>query len=419
MKSAAIIILLVLLIPIRVQAWQIESGDSTYNDEIESVYDFSNPGRIAEALAPLASLSISPYFGFFTASGISILAQNDIINAPPFLKNNRIIGNYYALTIFFLLTVLTTFSSFFSTIKIAGVIISYLEDKSSLLIASLLYVIPFIIGSTDIAETVQSAQPLHAGFTDMNPWLLFAAGVVNLYIIQTTRFALDVLTFITPVPLLDKVFEIAKMAFSAFMVLLYILNPWIPFVILICMFIFCALIYKIIRVRNVYFINMYIKPFLLMKIFNRQYPLKDVSQTMLLSKFDHVSMCVPAFPKFKIGSIKKLHKCWLIGDGEELYLCKKRFLREPLIEQIYPREGSPFAIYEFLFEIKLWQLDKKDACAIAIRKDCKAALEFLLTYYPFDNPESAGAKKAWRNAADFWKALIGESEELPEVRRLE
>ena len=74
--------------------------------------------------------------------------------------------------------------------------------------------------------------------------LLTGLSILNLLVIHAVRFFFELLVWLSPVPLLDAIFETANKASCAGLMVLYAFSPWLALVVNALMFLVCLALFK-------------------------------------------------------------------------------------------------------------------------------------------------------------------------------
>ena len=176
--------------------------------------------NLADWLGPLAPVALSPFFGLACLSGLAIwgpewMGDNALLSAAGPLQNQAVFAVFAALTLLTSIPRLTKVSKPFAQA------IDQLESYSVIVI---LLVIKVVAGLDD-GPTPQAAI-IQFGFLSFTAETLLAiAMVINLFVINSVKFFFEVLIWLTPIPAVDAMFEIANKSIVAGLMALYAFSP--------------------------------------------------------------------------------------------------------------------------------------------------------------------------------------------------
>lgn len=266
-----------------------------------------------EWLGALAPIALSPFFGLTCLSGIAIVGE-DYLPADHYLRRaSTPLRNPLVFIVFLLLTVLTSLPKLSKVSKPFAQAVDQMEAYAALII---LLVIRFI-GNIETGPTgTEEIALVQAGFVDFSAEsLLMLATVVNVIVINTVKFFFEILIWITPVPFIDAIFEVANKTMCAALTAVYAFNPMIATVINLLLLAACLLAFRWVKRREVYY------------------------RTIL---FDFVrgwfskSETLPAdgkllvFPTQAFDDIPPFAKCELSSTNDGWLLSQPRLLRSPV-----------------------------------------------------------------------------------------
>jgi hypothetical protein len=189
---------------------------------------------LTEVLGSLAPIALSPFFALTCLSGASLLAEAGIL--PSSITNNFIMGTNSPLnnSMVFIgllgLTVLTAAPKLTKVSKPLAQAVDQLEAYSGI-VAALAVQFLYQLGS-DTGGTADVVVSYHAGFIETSyatlvSLAIMAFSAMNIFVINSVKFFFEVMILISPIPAVDAIFEAANKAFSGFLLLVYLINPWL------------------------------------------------------------------------------------------------------------------------------------------------------------------------------------------------
>lgn len=194
----------------------------------------------AEILGPLAPVALSPFFGMACLSGVSmlvtrgVLPENAFLDAHPVLTHPAFFGVFLALAVFTSLPRLTKVS------KPLALVCDTLETYAGLVAVVAVQLVRKLLEAPDGDATVVAA-----GFAGIPTELLLAGlSVANFIVIQTVRLFFELLVWISPIPLLDAIFEAANKLVCAGLVALYAFSPWAALAFNALLFLLCLALFR-------------------------------------------------------------------------------------------------------------------------------------------------------------------------------
>lgn len=222
--------LITLLIPFSIFAQQ----------SIEDIMSSLNQNeQIIEQLAQLGPMSINPYLTLFITS---LLSKYDVHNE--YIMTNPIFASWIVLVIAGFLFSSTAIVKLLGD-KLTGpirTVANFLDNKAALLITSLIILAPTFTPSTTTNNYVHLQSAF--GGLDFQTILLIAGSLYFLIVVMSVRLFLEILIFLSPIPIIDTAFEILKISLTIGFVLLSIFFPVTSFVLSILMFLISLVFYR-------------------------------------------------------------------------------------------------------------------------------------------------------------------------------
>lgn len=287
---------------------------------------------LADHLGPLAPVALSPFFGLACLSGAALLVEQGVLPDHPMLSDHAMLtrpGLFAALVI---LTLVTSLPRLTKVGKPLAQLADFLESYAGFVVLLLAWQFG---GGGDGAPTASAPIMLAAGLgADLGGLLLAAAAFANFFVIQTVRLFFEFLVFLTPVPLIDALFEALNKAFTLALIALYVFNPYAALVANLLLFAGCAMLFRWTHRRVVYYRHLVLYP-AAMRIasFFRRAPTGT-------SPDQRPARPPIVFPLKRIGTIKPYAKCRWLREGDGASLAYRPMFGSMRTEAISPAAWS-------------------------------------------------------------------------------
>ena len=304
------ILLILMVLPLFVLA-QAE------NPEVQETV--TQNGILIEQFAQLAPMGINPYLTVFLTSICSKAGfHNDYVATNPFF-NNWIVLIVFGILFLFTASVGTIFKTNKATATI-GLVDTYLSNKAALIVNGIIILTPILMSDNPTNnEIVYQAGFLSISFKTV---LVLLTSMYFLIVVMSVKFFLDILIFLSPIPLIDAVLEITKIVVASIIIIISIVSPIISVIIGVIFFLISLFFYK----RSIKLINKmkYLIVFPIINLFRS----KDQKLT------DGENLSILVFTNTKIGKLKKGIIVRLQENNTTISLIYKRFLRPTITENI-------------------------------------------------------------------------------------
>ena len=304
------VLLVLIMIPLLLQA-QTES--------LEVQETISQNTALVEQFAQLAPMGVNPYLTVFLTSVCSKMGfHNDYVGTNPFFSSWIVLG-LFGLLFFFTSLVGTVFKTNKATATI-GLVDAYLSNKAALVINAIVILAPTFISNEPVHEEIV----YQAGFLSISFKTLLILGV-SLYflvVVMAFKFFIDILIFLSPIPFIDAVLEIAKIAIAAIFIIISIVSPITSVIIAVVMFLISLFFYK----RSIRLINK--TKYLIV------YPILNIFKSKETKLTDGKNLSILVLTNTKIGKLKKGIIVRLQETDEGIKLVKNRFLLANIIQDI-------------------------------------------------------------------------------------
>ncbi len=268
--------------------------------------------------AQLAPMAVNPYVTVFITSFCSKMdLHNDYVKTNPFFNNWFVLGLFGLL---FGYTAIVGSIWKVGPLSPMGIADNWLSGKAALVIQGIVVITPTVLSSTPELETTV----VEAGLVTMSlkTILILTVSLYYLIVVMTVNFFIDILVFLSPIPLVDLILNILKIVFASVLVIVSIISPLASVIIAGCIFIFSLLLYR--RAKRMVNKTKYLMVYPVLNMFrNKEKVLtngQDLSILVLTKK---------ALGKIKKGRIVRLEK----KEGEFM-LTQSRFLLADRIQKL-------------------------------------------------------------------------------------
>lgn len=254
---------------------------------------------LADYLGPMAPVALSPFFGLTCLSGASLLMEKGLLPQHPVLSGHPLLTHPGVLAGLIFLTLFTSLPRLTKVSKPIAQLADFLETYAGFVVLILIQQ-----AGTSTGTTATTATFLTAGIGGTSTeLLLIAAGFLNFIVIQTVRFFFECLIFLTPIPLIDAIFEAANKLVCLALVGLYVFHPAAAMAANLLLFALCALLFRWTHRRVIYYRHVLL------------YPIAHKVGAALRAGESTAPAHDPApvvFPLRAVGAIRKYAKCRLV-----------------------------------------------------------------------------------------------------------
>lgn len=190
--------------------------------EIVAAQQFGQSLSIAEWLGPMAPVALSPFFGVACLSGLSLFGGGWVASGNPLLGLDSPLHDIRVFGVFLVLSLLTSIPRLTKVSKPFAQAADQLESWSGVIT---MLVLRYMITS-DAPGTENPVALVQLGlFSFSADLVLMLAAAVNVFVISTVRFFCEVMIWLTPVPMLDALFELCNKLVCAILMALYAWSP--------------------------------------------------------------------------------------------------------------------------------------------------------------------------------------------------
>ncbi len=216
-----------------------------------------------EWLGPLSAVALSPFFGLACLSGAATFGPEWLQSRSSLLGESSPLNNPVLFWVMLGLTMMTSLPRFTKVSKPFALAVEKLEMYSAVII---LISMKFIGGS--VLPSDQSLPPqetilMTAGIATLPVDLLLSvAAALNIVIINTVKFAIELLVWLIPFPAVDAVLELGNKSLSATLMALYAYSPLLATALNLCILVGCCFVFFRVKRRLAYMKELIMRPLL-------------------------------------------------------------------------------------------------------------------------------------------------------------
>ncbi|MEZ6059721.1 MAG: hypothetical protein R3C19_05105 [Planctomycetaceae bacterium] len=295
--------------------------DSYSSTDVVAAQQLVHGMGVADWLGPLAPVALSPFFGITCLSGMAIFGKGWVSAENPFLGATSPLNNPAVFWTFLALTLVTSIPRFTKVSKPFAQAVDQVEAWAGIITLLTLKVLMSATTGSDV--TVEAPEVVQLGVISVTvDTLLMVAAAINIFVINTVKFFFEVLIWITPVPAIDAVFEVANKTACAVLMAIYGFSPTIATVINLAMLAACLVVFRWIYRREVFFRTM---------LLDAVWALISPPKTQLRPE-------VVVFPVATVGTVPARSRCILSRSEAGWLLTQCRLLRDDAVTKI-PFDG--------------------------------------------------------------------------------
>ena len=282
--------------------------------DVAAAQQFTQTLGIAEWLGPMAPVALSPFFGIACLSGMSLYGQNWIAADNAFLGEASPLHNPVVFWVFLGLTVLTSVPRFTKVSKPFAQAMDHVEAWSGIIT---MVVLKIMIGAA--APAPEQLDVVQMGLLSSSvDTLLIIAAAINIFVINALKFFFEMLIWITPVPAIDAIFEVANKTACGLLMAIYGYSPTIATIINLLMFVVAAIVFRWVYRREVFFRTI----------------LMDALVTFFFPPTSVSKPDVWVFPTRDVGPIPARARCLLRRSDTGWSLIQQRMFRQNITVDI-------------------------------------------------------------------------------------
>lgn len=280
--------------------------------------------HFTELIGHLLPISLSPYLTLFATSLLAKLGYGaDFFQGHPLFNSYLVMG--FSLLLFGITMVPKLFSKVAAPITLTA---NFLDNKASIIIVLIITLLPSLIGPQ--TETMALNVQFGALGDLLLPFevvIIAAVAVIYIVVVMTVRLFLEILIMLSPVPLIDTIFEFAKIGMTLLFILLGVFFPNFAFGIAVIAFLISLVMYRK-ATRTIAQIRFLIIAPVINFIFRRKGELISKKLPYAIKKeVSNPILAIPVFNQTALGDIPKNKSVWLVKDQDKLILAHAAFLR--------------------------------------------------------------------------------------------
>ena len=288
---------------------QRETASEISEAEIVAAQQFGQTLSVAEWLGPMAPVALSPFFGVACLSGLSLFGGSWVASGNPLIGPDSPLHDTRVFGVFLILTLLTSIPRLTKVSKPFAQAADQLESWSGVIT---MLVLRYMISSESAVVEEPVALVQLGLFSSSADLVMMLAAAVNIFVISAVRFFCEVLIWLTPVPLLDAVFELCNKMVCAMLMALYAWSPVLALTLNVGIFLAALLVFGWVHRREIFFRTM----------------LFDFLRATLGSPRPADASSLIVFPARAVGAIKARARCELRPtDGGWMLTCHRWFGR--------------------------------------------------------------------------------------------
>lgn len=293
----------------------IDLSSPLSTQEREMAMAISDKVKATEWLGALGPVAVSPFFGLTCLSAIAILGEDRLPPDHYLRRASTPLRNPLVLLTFLLLTILTSIPKFSKVSKPFAQAVDQLETYSAIVILLVIRVLGGIELSGGEEPQIAMAVVHKAGVIEFSvEALLMIATVANIVVINSVKFFFEIMIWITPIPLIDAMFEASSKAVCVGLAALYAYSPAIATIVNLSMLACCLVVFAWVKRREIYY--------------------RTILFDFARSWWNRSSSPPPndkliVFPKDRIENIPPMAKCELSKSPDGWLLHMPRWFRKP------------------------------------------------------------------------------------------
>ncbi len=232
-----------------------------------------------EWLGTLAPIAISPFFGITCLAGMSQLSAGTFLENNQFISSNPVLHNPYVFWIFLGLTLLTSLPRLTKVSKPIAQALDQVETYAGIITLLVIRIAASTAPQPEAETVAMSMGMVNVTFEA----LLCLAAVWNIIVINTVRFFLEILAWLTPVPSIDAIFEATNKVVCACFMAIYAYSPVMATAINLFLLFACLFVFRWIHRRVIYARHIFLDPILTLF-----FPRYGVPRNSRIEVFNHL-----------------------------------------------------------------------------------------------------------------------------------
>jgi len=282
--------------------------------DVTAYQQFGQTLGVADWLGPLAPVALSPFFGILCLAAMSLYGGAWISPDNAFLGDASPLHNPAIFWTFLVLTLITSIPRLTKVSKPFAQAVDQIEAWAGIIT---LLALKLMMGAE--APDLEQLSMVELGIVSATTsTLLMVAAAINVFVINTVKFFFEVLIWITPIPAIDAMFEVANKSACAVLMAIYGYSPTIATGINLVMFVAAAFVFSWVYRREVFF-----RSALLDAVWAFFAAPKSVAESELV-----------VFPAAVLGPFPARTRCRLRKTESGWTLVQPRFLRSDILVEI-------------------------------------------------------------------------------------
>ncbi len=310
---------------LKVDAEGVHPGEASRGFSVRDVaaaQQFGQTIGVADWLGPLAPIGLSPFFGISCLAAMANWGEFIGLSPDnnPLLSETSPLRNPAVFWTFFILTLLTSIPRLTKVSKPFAQAIDQVEAWAGIIT---LVALKIILSAS--SQDPDGVELVELGFMSVTvDTLLIIAAAVNVFVINAVKFFFEVLIWITPVPAIDAMFEVANKSVCAVLMAIYGFSPTVATVINLLMLAVSLFVFRWVYRREVFFRSLLI----------------DALWGIIRppNKFDPAELVV--FPVSEFGSIAARARCKLTRTDDGWAVTWPRLLRRDVVVHLADADCS-------------------------------------------------------------------------------
>jgi hypothetical protein len=345
---------------------------------------------ISELMGPLAPVALSPFFGLTCLSGMSLLSEHSALPVSRFISDSKLLNSEIAFGVLLLLTLVTSIPKFSKVSKPFAQFVDQIEAYAGIV----------AFGAIMLANNLAQSAPdevtvvYTAGFLSLSgESVLILVAAINIFVINTVKFLFEVLTFVSPIPAIDAVFELINKAVVALLMFIYSLSPAAAFGINVILFLFSLCLFRWARRWVKYFREIVLLPgvkLVLGRLKNDTFSLERKKVPPKLRKhLNDGGYVIRAFPLQKGPNWKKRQLSYLFVDQDSCILARHQLLNEPIVITYNTNEFTAELESGLLSNrVTLINHESGERMPVVFSRTYDGLLEKIAAVFGIENPEN-------------------------------
>ncbi len=284
---------------------------------------------VVEAVSLISPMAISPFWTLFLTS----LASNFGFGNE-YIATNPMLANIYIVIASFILVLITTIPNLSKFSKPLGLAAKFLENKAGYFIYILTLIAPYLMQASGNSNIEMSGFAIGGYEIPSSIFIIALLAIPYFLVVVTVRYFLEILIFLSPIPLLDALFEFAKKVFTFGLVLIYFFFPKFGLILTLLIFVAAFFLFKKAKKFSNFFQYIYVEP-MFSKLFGKDKTM--VSENIpnkIKAELPNINLAIEGLTGKKYGAIPAKSSVWFIKNEDDLFICQSKLFRKPIVQQV-------------------------------------------------------------------------------------